>query len=360
MHMLRRVTEAFARARSRIHLARLDRLQASRCQLNTLLGLVHRAQITEFGRQHDFRRIRTEADYRRLVPVTTSALLGRDPSDPAFLASQRAAWRTALALTFGAHPHGQLLSGSLLFLDQPQFGLPRVLRPYCVTATGIAPDDLAQRSMQLPLTAVFGSLAVLSHLFERVKTLANRDRIAEAWPKLLAVWYSRGPHEQALAGRLREELGSKISLLEIGRFPEGIAAVHDPRHNLLRLLPRHGVYFEFIPKEEMAKRAPERIGLNEVQIGETYELALTSPAGVWACRSGTGVRFERLDPPLLRFVALPRLTVMPSELATQSALAETPPQGLKLPGLHRRSGGTPAALPESFAHNPWLVPVDRG
>src|SRR6266851_2208489 len=76
-HVARRVSEAVLRAQGRASLARFDRLNAARCQTNILRGLLHRAQSSRFGIQHDFRRICTEEDYRRLVPVTTSAALAR-------------------------------------------------------------------------------------------------------------------------------------------------------------------------------------------------------------------------------------------------------------------------------------------
>src|SRR5260370_19789039 len=149
-HVARRVIEAFLRARSRVHLAWFDQIHPARSQANILLGLVHRAQRTRFGLEHDFRRIRTYEDFRRLVPSTTRAALARGdcqtpdhplagstwaeplagvayyetgdknprqllPS-PAGFAAQRAALQAALAFVFHAHPLPQLFSRSLLFL----------------------------------------------------------------------------------------------------------------------------------------------------------------------------------------------------------------------------------------------------
>ena len=42
----------------------LDHLDAARTQTNTLLRLVRTARNTRFGRDHDFARIESVADYR--------------------------------------------------------------------------------------------------------------------------------------------------------------------------------------------------------------------------------------------------------------------------------------------------------
>ena len=56
----------------------------ARCQKRTLLGLVHKAHTTRFGRDHDFRRIRDIQDFRRLVPLRTPLDLWREYWQPAF------------------------------------------------------------------------------------------------------------------------------------------------------------------------------------------------------------------------------------------------------------------------------------
>jgi hypothetical protein len=422
-YLARHVAEIIFRARSRVQLERLDRQVAARCQANGLLGLVHRAQNTSFGIKHDFRRIRSEEDFRRLVPVTSNAALARNywqrhdtalggstwPNpvaglgtydtgertcqvllSPDFFRTRQAALETALALVSRAHPITPLLSGALLFLGGPvsvappincksaitpetalQSSLPLLYRPYCMGAveaplrqkTGSlqALEVLAEKCVRLPLTLACGPLTELTRLFDQVKKLANRDRIADLWPGLMAVLYSSRTTERGRVEELRQHLGPKVSLLEMACFPEGLVAVEDPRHDLLRLLADDGVYCEFIPTEESGKRSPQRVGLSQAQTGIPYEMALTSPAGVWACRVGAAICFERLDPPLFRFVEMPRVEPVAGKREVTSIARQDPATGgLKAPALHRQNGGNPAEPPESYGHNPWLVRVDRG
>ena len=47
----------------------LDRMDAGQVQHDTLMSLVRRAKNTKFGRDHDFSRIYSLADYQARVPI---------------------------------------------------------------------------------------------------------------------------------------------------------------------------------------------------------------------------------------------------------------------------------------------------
>jgi hypothetical protein len=378
--LARQVTEAVCGALGRRHLARFDQGAPTRSQARTLLGLVHQARGTRFGRDYDFRRIRTVADFRRLVPLCTPADLWRSYHQPAYphldgttwpgpvlplasangqprpllsaalQAARRAAWTTALALAHHHRPRSPLFAGQALFLGDgiTAADLPGALRRYALCQPGgsaTALRFLAERAARLPLTLLAGPADRLVALLEHVQQAVGQGDLARVWPGLSAVLYTlRSP--AASAGRLRAVVGDRPLLLETAFRPEGPLAVEDPRRGGLRLLPDHGVFFEFVPAEEADRPHARRFGLDDAEPGGLYELALTTPAGLWACRVGLTVRLERRDLPLVRFVE-----VVP---------ARSDERVTALPPPHRQSAGTPAALPESFVRSPWSVPADRG
>ncbi len=159
--------------------------------------------------------------------------------------------------------------------------------------------------------------------------------------------------------RLRRE-AEGVLLLEMAGRAEGPIAVEDPRHGLPRLLFDHGVYFEFVPPDQAGEPRCPRHGVAEAELGVPYELALTSPAGLWACRIGRTVCLERRDPPLIRFLdpAVPQ----PTTLATirRSRRTDLIPPTPAVPAPHPQSGDSPAAPPESSCHSPWSILADRG
>jgi hypothetical protein len=332
---LARLRAAVFGAAARLHVVRLDRVQPLRAQLRTLLGLVHRAQSTIFGRDHDFARIRVPDDFRRLVPLRTPAELDREypepgqvwPASPPFICWQQKALMTALALVHVVRPRSPLLAGRILWTGERHDAHPFPLL--------VRPSLAAQKK---PVTCVMGPAGRVAAQLERMK----RDGTGHT---LTAVLH----HRQAgfSAEGLRRLAGPGVLFMEMLQTPSAALAVEDPRHAGLRLLPEHGGYFEFVPLDQAGRLHPARLGLPDVRPGVPYEVAISAP-GSWACRSGLVVAFERLAPPILRVVEGVVLPA-PSEVASVTARAS-----------HPRSGGSPAALPETSVRSLWSVPADRG
>jgi hypothetical protein len=422
--LARGVVETLFRGRARRRVAELDTQSVARSQNRTLLGLVHKAHTTRFGRDHEFRRIRTAGDFQRLVPLRTPAELWREywqpafpnlggatwpgpipylaissvqqngpfpyvPVSPALWAAQQTAALTALAFVMHARPRARLCSGRLFLLGGgttlAPLGapgqaetleamaireLPPLLQPYAFTIPRLdvrtdSPSDerflqvLAERSAALPITCLAGTADRLDCLFRHVKRVTGRERITDIWPQLAAVLYARGGVEiqrAQLAGALDS---SGARLLEMYFRPEGAVAVEDPRHDSLRLLPDHGVYFEFVPVDQLGKPQPARCSAAEVKLGVPYALALSSPAGIWACLVGSVVRFERRDPPLLRLVEMEMLWERPAPPAP-AAKKPAPARLYPLQPPHLRSAGTSAGHPGTPFHISWSERVDRG
>jgi hypothetical protein len=375
------MAEAVWTAVGRRHLARLDRVAPARCQRRILLGLVHQAQTTLFGRDHDFRRIRSIDDYRRLVPLYSRAELWRQywqpvyphlagatwpESSAAVKAAHRSALGTALALAAHFRPRARLLSGNLLFLsdDGPSSRteytvlterLPSLIRPYTVSSVEMKAEHIAH----LPVTCLIGPAERLRSLLEQSKQVRGKSCVHDVWPQLSAIVYTRRPSDGP-ASWLRDEAGDDVQLLEMVGRAEGPIALEDPRHGLLRLLFDHGVYFEFVPPQQAGEPHCPRLGIEEIELGVPYELALTSPAGLWATRLGRIVCLERRDPPLLRFVEtairMPTAAEVRRPARRTDLMLPTPP----LPEAHPQIAGTPAEPTETPFHSPWSALADRG
>jgi hypothetical protein len=402
--LVRRAIEAVLAAAGRRHLAQLDQRAPARCQTRILLDLLHQAQTTCFGRDHDFRRIRTVADYRRLVPLSTRAELWRDywrpvyphlegatwpgrpanglldandsfrltPPSAALQAAHRHALRTALALaaqggsSVVAGWPAPLLSGTLLFLtdEAPSSRtehailaerLPALIRPFTV----VSADIEAERFAHLPVTGLIGPAERLLALIEAVKQVRGKRWLRDIWPQLSTVLFTRRPSDPP-ATRLRVEAGEDVLLLEMAGRAEGPLAVEDPRFGLPRLLFDHGVYFEFVPLDRAGEPRCPRYGIEEIELGAPYELAVTSPAGLWACRIGRTVCLERRDPPLLRFVETAITRTVPAEVRRPARRTDLVLSTPSLPEPHPQSAGSPAARPETSSRSPWSILADRG
>jgi hypothetical protein len=372
--LVRQGVEVVFRTHGRRHLARLDHEPPGRAQLRTLLGLVRQAQNIRFGRDHDFRRIRTTADFRRLVPVRTPIDLCRVhcdsvPSAPPSVLSFRSALRTALALVADARPRDRLLAGKLLWLADDSSleaariareRIPTSLRPYAHLA--LAPEgpdgptsEQALGPASCDVTCLAGRIEHLLPLLERVRQVRGRAHLDQVWPCLCAVLYARRDRDSDVAP-LRAAVGDRVLLLETLLLPEAPLAVEDPRYGGLRLLTGHGVFFEFLPAALADRPDAPRLGIEEVRVGPAYDLVVTSAAGLWACRVGLAVRFTRLDVPVLRDV----VPLAPLPTFSPPVRRDGPQAAPQARANRQRSAGIPEARPESYARSPWSTPADPG
>jgi hypothetical protein len=355
--LVRHVADTLFLSQARRRISELDHSNMARCQARILRGLVHRAQGTRFGRDHDFGRIRTPADFRRLVPLRTPSdfwqqywqgpernnatwpggvtdIAGAEnelpvPLSADLLECHHRALMAALEFGVNARPRGRLFSGRLVFLGDGAStpGLPShkgpvknlteeradnvealvlrrlrpSLRPYFMHL--YEPEDVSG-TLTIPVTCIAGPADRLARFFCRLQHATGRARVNEVWHRLVAVLYTREPQGPGKV-ELGDAAGEGVLLVEVRYHAQGAVAVEDPRHGALRLLADHGVYFEFVPLEELRKRQPTRHGLAEVEPGVPYAVAVSSPAGVWACFTGDRIAFVEREPPLLRVLESP-------------------------------------------------------
>ena len=174
---------------------------------------------------------------------------------------------------------------------------------------------------------------------------------SEYRPQLAAVLYTRGINDPD-RGHIESEISNAgVLCLEMYLRPEGAVAIEDPRHRSLRLVPDHGVYFEFVPVDQLGRPRPSRLSAAQVKLGVPYALALSSPAGIWACLVGSVVCFERRDPPLLRLVETSASWERPAPSLLSPAQIVTTLHPLPAHSPHRRNGGTAATHPERPFHS---------
>jgi hypothetical protein len=358
---------AFARRRT-AYLAAADPIDL---QGRTLRWLLKQAAETRFGRDHHFGSIRNVADFQRAVPLrtyedlwesylkshypifenltwpgripflaltsgTTQGATKYIPVSSEMVRSNLKASKTMVAYHMAARPDSRLFFGRLFFLggstslERPADGVRqgdlsgiaalRVnswLRPYTFPPLDIAlePDwdrklsRLAETSLSEPITMVGGVPSWLLVLFQRLLELSGQRTLAEVWPTLEAVVHGGvkfDPYRQAFEAILGSP---RIRLQETYPCSEGFIAFGDPATGLLRLLFDHGLFYEFVPVEELESPAPTRHWIGTARTGINYAIVVSTCAGMWSHIIGDTVRFESLNPPLLTFTGRTRYTL---------------------------------------------------
>lgn len=361
--LVRKVANLLLSGYSRLRANRLDRMPPAWVQRATLRRLLRQGRRTKFGRDHDFDNIHSVADYQARVPLRTYEDFWRDywqrvfprlrgvtwpqripyyalssgtttgatkylPITRQMIRSNTHAALTTLALFLRHRPQADLLGGKFFFLggstslvelkDGSFSGdlsgiaaatASPLMRPYTYPPPeiGLLGDWdkkvvlLAEQTAKLPITAISGVPAWILTLFEHLRRVTGKKTIAEIWPRLCLVIHG-GARFEPYRKVFREVVGSDaVTFQDTYPASEGYVATEDPRYGMLRLLPDHGIFFEFVPVDELESNKPTRHTVETLEVGQRYAVVMTTCAGLWSYVLGDTVEFERRNPPLLRF-----------------------------------------------------------
>tara|TARA_B100001057_G_scaffold497149_1_gene600539 strand:- start:931 stop:2415 length:1485 start_codon:yes stop_codon:yes gene_type:complete len=92
-------------------------------------------------------------------------------------------------------------------------------------------------------------------------------------------------------------IGRKVDSLELFPASEGFFAYQDePEKKGLLLLVDNGIFYEFIKADNFGENNPKRYTLGQVELGVNYVLILSTTAGLWGYNIGDTVKFVSFLP----------------------------------------------------------------
>ncbi len=134
-------------------------------------------------------------------------------------------------------------------------------------------------------------------LLKRVLELKGMDTIGELWPNL-ELYIHGGVSFAPYREQFDRLIGKKgMHYYESYNASEGYFGIQDRTDaNDMLLMLDYGIYYEFIPSYLAHLEQPPTIGLSEVQIGENYEMVISTNGGLWRYRIGDTITFTTKFP----------------------------------------------------------------
>ena len=134
-------------------------------------------------------------------------------------------------------------------------------------------------------------------VLRRVLDKTGKTSIHEVWPNL-EVFFHGGIAFEPYRQQYEEICDmSKMHFLDTYNASEGFFAVQsDWESTAMLLLLDVGVFYEFLPVEDIDSETPEVYPIWEIEAGRTYELIITAANGLWRYRLGDTVKVEQLNP----------------------------------------------------------------
>jgi hypothetical protein len=323
-------------------------------QDNIFKSLIAEGKKTAFGKEHAFADVKTYQDYKAAVPIrdyealkpyieeikagkhnilwkgkpiyfaktsgTTSGVkyipITKD-SIPNHINSAR----NALATYMSETGNYQFPSGKLIFLSGspelervadiptgrlsgivnhhvPQYLRTNQLPSYetnCIEDWETKLDKIVEETIQQNMTLISGIPPWMQMYFDRLMDKSGK-KVGDLFPNFNVMVHG-GVNFEPYRKRLMESIGREVHTIETFPASEGFFAFQDSqKEEGLLLITNSGIFFEFVPANEILNEFPTRLSLSEVEVGVNYALIVNSNAGLWAYNIGDTIRFVSIKP----------------------------------------------------------------
>ncbi len=334
-------------------------VQAEEMQSAVLARLLERAAQTEWGLRYEYGRLTGYEEFSRSVPLSTyEDLKGyidrmrRGESD--VLWPGRVKWYAkssgttndkskfipvspdglrdthyaggadAMALYLQNNPASRLFDGRALILGgshAPNYNLPHsfvgdlsailieninplvnLVRVPCkrtalLSDFEVKRDRIARETMHRRVTNLSGVPSWMLSVIHRVLELSGKDHLTEVWPDL-EVFFHGGVAFAPYREEYRRLIPSAgMHYMETYNASEGFFGLQsDPSDPSMLLMLDYGVFYEFVPMDELDSPSPRAVPLWGVETGRNYALVISTTCGLWRYLIGDTVRFTSVAP----------------------------------------------------------------
>lgn len=323
-------------------------------QQNLLKKLVNEAEDTDFGKKYNFSSIKNIRDFQKNVPVFDYEEIKNYIEDikkgkenvlwkgkPEYLAKtsgttsgskyipiskegigfQVSAAQSALFHYIDKKENADFVSGKMIFLQgSPELEdvhgiklgrlsgivahhVPNYLQKNrlpswetnCIEDWETKVDKIVEETEKEDMTLISGIPPWIIMYFEKLIE-RNHKKIKELFPNLQII-VTGGVNYEPYKEKMNELLGSPVDVIQTYPASEGFFAFQDDYQNEgFQLLTNHGIFYEFIPLEEMGKPEFRRLTLAEIELDKDYAMVITTNSGLWAYQIGDVVRFIEKNP----------------------------------------------------------------
>ena len=134
-------------------------------------------------------------------------------------------------------------------------------------------------------------------LIKAVLQKAGSEYLTDVWPNM-EVFFHGGISFEPYRDQYKALIPSnRMHYMETYNASEGFFGLQDdPAEHSLLLMIDYGVFYEFIPINEVGREHPTVLPLEAVEVGKNYAMVITTSGGLWRYQIGDTIRFTSLYP----------------------------------------------------------------
>jgi hypothetical protein len=156
-------------------------------------------------------------------------------------------------------------------------------------------DKIVEETIEKPMTLISGIPPWMQMYFDRLREKSGKP-VGELFPRFNLMVHG-GVNFAPYRQKLMESIGRPVDSIELYPASEGFFAFQDSQAaEGLLLNTNSGIFYEFIPVQEVFEAHPTRLTLEQVQTDVQYAILISSNAGLWGYLVGDTVKFTSTRP----------------------------------------------------------------
>lgn len=158
-------------------------------------------------------------------------------------------------------------------------------------------EKMASTTLEENVTSITGVPTWTVVLLQRILEITGKSNILEVWPNLEVFFHGAVafPPYRELFRTLIPSDGMRY--METYNASEGFFGIQDQRNSdEMLLMLDYGIFYEFIPFDELESENPKTLTLDQVALDTNYAMVITTNAGLWRYKIGDTVKFTSIKP----------------------------------------------------------------
>ncbi|THG45011.1 GH3 auxin-responsive promoter family protein [Muribaculum caecicola] len=156
---------------------------------------------------------------------------------------------------------------------------------------------LVEGSMNANVTNISGVPSWFLTVLKKIMEQKGVENIHDVWPNLEVFFHGGISMEPYRAQYRRITNAQKMRYMETYNASEGFFAIQtDPESHWLEVIPDGGIFYEFVPLDQIGEDFPDALPSWKVEPGVTYALVITSSNGLWRYVLGDTVTIQQVSP----------------------------------------------------------------
>ena len=158
-------------------------------------------------------------------------------------------------------------------------------------------ERMIETVLQEDLTHIAGVPTWTLVLIQRILERTGKKNLLEVFPNLELYIHggvSFTPYKSQFQQLIK---GSQMNYYQTYNASEGFFGIQlEPNADDMLLMLDYGIFYEFIPLENLEEENPKTLQLNEVEIGKVYALVISTNGGLWRYKIGDTITFTSVYP----------------------------------------------------------------